>query len=333
MQRGLTILGFILTTLGLGLAQGQGALTIYSGRGESLVGPLVQQFQRETGVRVQVRYGSDAQILAALQEEGERSPADVVWLNTSGALGRAAELGILRPLPSSLLQRPVGFVPASQRWVPITVRLRVLAYNPQRLKAEDLPQSLLDLPRFVREKGLQGRIGWTPTYSSFQDMVAAIILLHGEETARKWLEELKALNPKSYGSSNVAMVDAIRGGEIDLASTNHYYVVRFQRAGFQVAMTQFRDGDVGNLALVTGAGIHRNTRNLQSAIRFLTYLLSEKGQQYFVGNIGEYPVVAKVIPDPRLLPLDEALKKTPKLDFEKLPLDQALRLLRELGIL
>ncbi|GLV47887.1 iron ABC transporter substrate-binding protein [Thermus sp. LT1-2-5] len=321
-----------LTSLSLSLAQQQ-TLTIYSGRGESLVGPLVQQFQRETGIRVQVRYGSDAQILAALQEEGDRSPADVVWLNTSGALGRAAALNLLRPLSESILKRPAGFIPASKRWVPVTVRLRVLAYNPQKFKPEELPQSLLDLPRFVQEKGLQGRIGWTPTYSSFQDMVAAIILLHGEETARRWLTEFKALNPKSYGSSNVAMVDAIRAGEIDLASTNHYYVLRFQRAGFQVAMTSFRNGDVGNLALVTGAGIHRNSRNLAAATRFLTYLLSAKGQQYFVGNIGEYPVVQDVVPDPRLLPLEEALKKTPNLDFEQLPLEQALRLMRELGIL
>ncbi|GGM98452.1 iron ABC transporter substrate-binding protein [Thermus composti] len=333
MERRKLILSLVGTlALGLGLAQ-QPTLTVYSGRGESLVGPLVAQFQRETGIRVQVRYGSDAQILAALQEEGDRSPADVVWLNTSGALGRAAALGLLRPLGESLLNKPVGFVPASKRWVPVTVRLRVLAYNPNRLKPEELPQSLLDLPRFVREKGLLGRVGWTPTYSSFQDMVAAILLLHGEEAARKWLTEFKALNPKSYGSSNVAMVDAIRAGEIDLASTNHYYVLRFQRAGFQVGMAFFKDGDVGNLALVTGAGIHRNSKNLVAATRFLNYLLSEKGQQYFVGNIGEYPVVRGVVQDPRLLPLEEALKKTPKLDFEKLPTEEALKLMRELGVL
>jgi len=98
-------------------------------------------------------------------------------------------------------------------------------------------------------------------------------------------------------------------------------------------MTQFRDGDVGNLLLVTGAGIHRNSRNLEAATRLLTYLLSDRGQQYFVGNIGEYAVTGRVVPDPRLLPLEETRRKSPDLDFERLPLEQALRLLRELGIL
>ncbi len=211
MRKLLTLIG--LTTLSLGLAQ-QATLTLYSGRGQSLVEPILRQFQEETGIRVQVRYGTDAQILAALQEEGSRSPADVLWLNTSGALGQAAAKGLLRPLGETLLGRPVAFVPASRAWVPITVRLRVLAYNPQKVKAEELPDSLLDLPRFVREKGL--RIGWTPTYSSFQDMVAGMILLHGEAKTREWLLSMKALAPKAY-PSNPAMLDAIRAGEVDLA--------------------------------------------------------------------------------------------------------------------
>lgn len=324
----LTLAAF--ATLGA-LAQSP-TLTIYSGRGQSLVEPLVKQFEAKTGIRVQVRYGNDAQILAALQEEGARSPADIFWANTAGALSQASAKGLLRPLGDTLLEKPVAFVPASRTWVPVTMRLRVLAYNPNRIKAEELPESLLDLPRFAREKGLVGRVGWTPTYSSFQDMVAGMIALHGEGKTREWLQAMKALSPKAY-ASNPAMLDAIRAGEVDLGSTNHYYLVRFHRAGYRLGMHHFKEGDVGNLALVTGAGILKTSRNLVAANRFLTFLLSPQAQQYFVGNIGEYPLVKGVVLDPNLLPLEEALRKSPKLDFEKLPLDRALRLLRETGVL
>ena len=248
------------------------------------------------------------------------------------ALGQASAKGLLRPLGETLLEKPIAFVPASRTWVPVTVRLRVLAYNPDRIKAEELPESLLDLPRFAREKGLVGRVGWTPTYSSFQDMVAGMIALYGEEKTREWLLAMKALAPKAY-PSNPAMLDAIRAGEVDLGSTNHYYVVRFRRAGYRLGMHHFRDGDAGNLALVTEAGLLKTSKNLAAATRFLTYLLSPQAQQYFVGNIGEYPLVKGVALDPNLLPLEEALAKSPKLDLEKLPLDRALRLLRETGVL
>lgn len=142
-------------------------LTIYSGRGQSLVEPLVKQFEAETGIRVQVRYSTDAQILAALQEEGSRSPADLFWANTAGALGQASAKGLLRPLGETLLEKPIAFVPASRTWVPVTVRLRVLAYNPDRIKAEELPESLLDLPASPGRRGSwAGWAGPPPTPAS-----------------------------------------------------------------------------------------------------------------------------------------------------------------------
>lgn len=313
------------------LAQAQ-TLTVYTGRGQGLVEPIVRQFEAETGIKVRVRYGTDAQILAALLEEGRRSPADVFWANTAGALGRAQAAGLLLPPGQALLSKPVAFVPESKAWVPLTVRLRVLAYNPKRLKAEELPKSILELPRFAQERGLKGRIGWTPTYSSFQDMVAGMIALYGEARTRAWLLSMRALEPKPY-ASNPAMLEAMRAGEIDLASTNHYYLVRFQKAGYNLGRHFFQDGDAGNLALVTGAGLLKTSKNLPTATRFLSYLLSAKAQQYFASEIGEYPVVKGVVLGPQLLPLEEALKKSPRLNFERLDLEAALKLLRDLGIL
>lgn len=320
----------IVFALGLGaVAQAQQSLTVYTGRGQGLVEPLVKQFQDETGIRVAVRYGRDAEMLAALQEEGSRSPADIFWGNTAGALGVAAERRLLAPLGASLTGRVTAFVPGSRSWVPLTVRLRVVAFNPARVKPEGLPKSILDMPKLTQYKG---RIGWTPTYSSFQDMIAAMVLMHGEARTKAWLEDMKKLEPKSY-PSNPAMMEAIRAGEIDLGSTNHYYIQRFVRAGQQIGTYYFDDGDTGSLALVTGAGILRTSKNSAAANRFLLWLLGNKAQQYFTSEIIEYPVIRGIVSTANLLPLQEAIAKSPRVDFEKLPLETALRLLREAGLL
>lgn len=313
----------------LGLAQAQQSLTVYTGRGQGLVEPLVKQFEAETGIKVNVRYGRDAEILAALQEEGNRSPADIFWANTAGALGAASERGLLVRLGDAVTRVPSYFVPASRLWVPLTIRLRVLAYNPNRVKPEGLPKSIMDLPKLTQYKG---RIGWTPTYSSFQDMIAAMVVQFGEARTRMWLSEMKALEPKSY-ASNPAMMEAIRAGEIDLGSTNHYYIQRYVRAGQPIGTYYFADGDVGGLALVTGAGILKTSKNPASANRFLLWLLSPKGQQFFASEVIEYPVAKGVVLTSNLLPINQAVAKSPKIDFEKLPLDTALKLLREAGLL
>ncbi|MEO0558739.1 MAG: substrate-binding domain-containing protein, partial [Bacteroidota bacterium] len=145
-------------------AESQGTLVVYAGRSQSLVDDAVERFRAETGIEVELRYGNDAEILAALQEEGDASPADVFWANTSGALGAAVEAGLLKAAPDSLLSRPSAFVPSGGQWVPVTTRFRTLAYDPGDIDPATLPSSILDLPS---QEELRGRIGWTPTYSSF----------------------------------------------------------------------------------------------------------------------------------------------------------------------
>lgn len=212
----------LASALALGVAQAQQSLTLYTGRSQALVDKLVQQFQKDTGIKVNVRYGRDAEILAALQEEGSRSPADVFWANTSGALEEAVKRNLLVQLPASLTRQPQEFVPSHGRWVPVSVRFRVAAYNPTKVKDSDFPASVMDLPKVAKFKG---RIGWTPTYSSFQDFITAMRVVKGEAATKAWLQAMIAAGAKAY-PSNPPMLEAMQAGEIDVALTNHYYIQR-----------------------------------------------------------------------------------------------------------
>ena len=315
-----------------GEAAEPGELVVYAGRRQALVERAVDRFREATGIDVQARYGNDAELLAALEEEGIRSRADLFWANTAGALGAAANAGLLTPLPDSLLQIPEAFVPSSGLWTPVTTRFRVLAYDPADVDSSALSASVLDLPE---RTDLRGRIGWTPTYSSFQDFVTAMQLQHGVDTTRAWIQGMKELEPKAYGS-NTPMLEALAAGEIDVALTNHYYVLRMLHgenaaaAEPPVAIHRFAPGDVGNLALVTGAGMLETATNRENAARFLRYLLSEEAQAQSAEMVYEYPVVQGIKLPSYFLPFDEAVRLSPALDFERLrDMEGTLRLLRE----
>jgi iron(III) transport system substrate-binding protein len=345
---GLTSLA-TMVTLGLSSHAAQTPLTVYSGRSSGLVDQIVQAFQKESGIKVNVRYGTDAALYATIQEEGTRSPADVFWVNTAGALVNAAQNGIFQKLPSDLLKRPTEFVPKSGLWVPLSARFRVVAYNPKKLKDTDLPKTVLEMPKLNKFKS---RIGWTPTYSSFQDFISAMRVVHGENKTKQWLLEMKKLEPKSY-PSNTAMLDAMRAGEIDIALTNHYYIQKIIAGvregeyegqaeeqekptapqGNIIGTHYFQAGDVGNLELITGAGILKTSTN-KAAQTFIAYLLSVKTQQVTTKTILEYPVVTGFDLPKTLLPLSEAIRRSPKLEFEKLTdLNGTLKLLRDLNLL
>lgn len=305
-------------------------LVLYAGRSQALVEPLLDRFREETGINVRARFGRDAELLAALEEEGDRSEADLFWANTAGALGAASNAGLLTAMPDSLLERPGAYVPSSGLWVPVTTRFRVLAYNPDAITEGDLPASVMDLPAM---DDLRGRIGWTPTYSSFQDFITAMQLVHGEDSTRTWIQGIEALGPKAY-PSNTPMLEAMLAGEIDVALTNHYYVRRITEGEAEnaesVAIHRFAPGDVGNLALVTGAGVLEAGASEANAHRLLAYLLSPEAQSLAAETVHEYPVLRDAAVPSYLLPFDEAVQLSPEIDFERLRnIEGTLRLLRD----
>ncbi len=332
MRRVLSALLF----LALGLSAFGQTLVVYSGRSKVLVDPLIRRFEAETGIRVRVRYGKDAQLFQLLLEEGRRSPADVFWANSVGALVRAERSGLFAPLAPEVRKLPVRFVPASGRWIPVTFRMRVLAVREGVVP--EPPASVLELPKIA---AYAGRVGWTPRYSSFVDFVTALRAVHGEATAREWLLGMKALTPRSY-AANVPMILDLAQGAIDLALTNHYYVLRVRYGDLKsaprakrapVRIHTFVDGDVGNLALVTGAGVLAGSTRSDLAERFLRFLLGEEAQRFFAEGVHEYPLRPNTPTPPVLLPLESALRKSRSVDPEVFAdTDATLRLLREVGL-
>ncbi|GGM07556.1 extracellular solute-binding protein [Deinococcus aerophilus] len=322
-----------LVLTGTALGQSGQTLTVYSGRAKTFVEPLVQQFEKQTGIKVNVRYGSDAQLVAALREEGNRSPADVFWGNSVGALGELASEGRFVKLGTSLTRNVAGdYLPADRSWLPTTVRFRTLAYNTDKIKPEQLPDSVLDLPKMT---ALKGRIGWTVAYPSFQDFLAGMIAQHGEATTRQWLEGMKALQPRDYKTSNVGMLEAMRSGEIDVALTNHYYIQRVNRLSYPIDTYFFKNGDIGNLGNATGAAILKSSKNTATASRFLSSLVGKDAQTFFLSVNFEYPVIGNILQPTTMRPFSEVTKRSPKLDPTALPknIEKAQKLLRDAGLL
>jgi iron(III) transport system substrate-binding protein len=276
-------------------------VVLYSGRSESLVGPVIELFTEETGMEVQVRYGNTAEIAATLLEEGANTPADVFWAQDPGGLGAVAEAGLLAPLPQDLLdQVPATFRSPDGVWVGITGRARVVAYNTTALTPEDLPADIWD---FV-DPQWHGKIGWAPTNGSFQVMVTAMRNVWGVEKTRQWLEGILANQPVAY-ENNTAVVAAVGAGEVEVGFVNHYYLYRFleeEGEGFE-ARNYFLPGQgPGSLVMVAGAGILQNSAN-PNAEQFIRFLLSKEAQEYFAAETWEYPLTTEVPSPSALTPL------------------------------
>jgi iron(III) transport system substrate-binding protein len=317
---------------GCGGGGGDGTLTIYSGRDQEIVEPLLERFRRASGIELAVRYGDSAELAATIAEEGGNSPADVFFAQDAGSLGAVADEGLLAPLPERLLERvPPAFRDPDGRWVGTSGRVRVVAYNTEALSEEELPDSVLDLadPRW------RGRIGIAPTNASFQAFVTALRLSLGEERTRDWLEALKANRPKRY-ERNLPILEALAAGEIEVGLTNHYYlyILEQERPDAPVANHFLRPGDPGALVNVAGVGILESAGEREEAERFVEFLLSEEGQRFYAEEAqeAEYPLVEGVRPRPGLPPLERLRGPSLPLDALGPELERTLELLSEVGL-
>lgn len=305
----------------------EGPLTVYSGRSESLVGPVLESFTEATGTEVQVKYADTAELVALLLEEGQRSPAGVFFAQDAGALGAVAEAGLFAPLPEALLARvPITYRAAEGEWVGISGRARTVAYT--TTKEFELPASILGFtdPVWVH------RIGWAPANGSFQSFVTALRVVEGEDVARDWLTGILANAPVAY-PKNTAAVEGVAAGEVDVAFVNHYYLLRLLEEhgeDYPVAQSFLAGGDPGALVNVAGVGLLASADQPQAATTLIDYLLGEEAQRYFAEATYEFPLVAGVPADPRLPAIDEL--EVPDVDLSELAdLQGTVTLLRDVG--
>ena len=306
-----------------------GDLVLYVGRSESLVGPIIEQFGDATGINVQVKYAGTSELAATLQEEGDRSPADVFFAQDPGGLGAVEDM--FAPVPDSVLSLVPEWARSPEgRWVGVSGRARTVVYNPETLSEADLPDDVWD---FV-DPEWKGRIGWAPTNASFQTMVTAMRVLWGEDRTREWLEGVQTNDPTIY-PKNTPQVAAVAAGEIDVGLVNHYYLFRFlaeEGDSFPARNYHPRAGGPGAVVMVAGAGILSSGENRENAERFLEFMLSPVAQQYFAGQTFEYPLVEGVKTDRLLVPFDEI--NQPSVPLKDLAdLEGTVKLLQETGVL
>ena len=305
-------------------------ITVYSGRSEELVAPLLEQFTAATGIEVELRAGDSGELAAQILTEGDASPADLFFSQDAGALGALQAAGLLGELPAELLD----VVPAEYRsstgvWVGTSGRARVLVVNPDLVT--DAPTTIDEL----LDPQWKGRIGFAPNNASWQSFVTGLRVIRGDEAARTWLEAFAANEPVAY-EKNSAVRDAVDTGEVAIGLVNHYYLyekIAADGAENVTAVNQFlAPGDPGGLVNVAGVGIPASSDQRDAALALVEFLLSEVGQTYFAETTFEYPLRAGIALADGLPTLDAL--QPPALDLSDLSsIAETQQMLDDVGLL
>jgi iron(III) transport system substrate-binding protein len=305
-------------------------ITVYSGRTSNLIGPLLEDFAESSGIDIEVRYGQSADLALLIDQEGDRSPADIFISQSPGAVGFLAGKGKLRPIGDEVLGLvPGGFRNADGLWIGISGRVRVIVYNRHLVDPSELPDSVFELT----EERFRDRVAVAPANGSFQDFVTAMRETHGDDVTLAWLEGLVANDARAY-ANNTSIVQAVGRGDVPMGLVNHYYNFRAKAEDPGVASENyyFPNRNIGSLMIVTAIGVLSTTDDPELADQLVEYMLSESAQQFYSDKTFEYPLAAGVAPSSVLPPLSSIGVAT--YDFDQLGggLERTKELIDESGL-
>jgi iron(III) transport system substrate-binding protein len=303
-----SVLGAVLACLVVCVVAADGVLaadtlTIYSGRAERLIKPVLDEFTAKTGVQVNLLSSGTTELVNRLKAEGDRTPADLFLTNDAASLEQARAAGILRPLNMREVERaiPPQFRAPDNAWVGLSGRFWIIVYNKTLVKSEEL-KSLLDLGN----SKWKDKIAIPNAGSEYlQAGVSVIRATYGDAKTKEFLEGLRDNAGSQVYQKSSQIVEAVAKGQAALGIVNHYYVYRHLAAQPTAPIAAFmpdqQDGGMGAIMNVAGVGIVKSTKRLESAKLLVEFLVAQAGQKLFADLDKEYPLHPDVKADPALV--------------------------------
>ena len=295
-------------------------VNIYSARQEELIKPLLDNFSRDTGIKVNLITGKPDELISRLASEGRNSPADILISTDVGRLYRAKTQGVLQAIQSEALTTAIPEElrdPAGQ-WYGLTMRARPIMYVPGKVS----PQQLSTYADLADPKW-RGRICIRSSDNIYnQSMVAGLIAHQGAAAAEQWVKGLVANFARPPRGGDRDQISAAANGVCDIAIANTYYLGGMladpqQRATAEKVKVFWPDQDgKGAHINISGAAVTAHAPNKTNAVRLLEYMVTAQAQQWYAETNHEYPVVAGVQASDLLQQMGEF--KADKLNMDKL---------------
>ncbi|MGB1294018.1 MAG: Fe(3+) ABC transporter substrate-binding protein [Flavobacteriales bacterium] len=306
----------------------ENVVNIYTHRFYDTDKQIIDLFEKETGIKVNVKKDKADKLIALLQAEGKKSEADILVTVDAGRLGYAKSLDLLQPFESDYITKtvPAHLIDSENNWVSLTQRARVIAYDKEKVKPEDLSTY-----EALTEERWKGQINVRSSNNIYnQSLMASIIANTNKEEAVEWASGIVSNMARPPKGNDRDQVKQVALGEGSLAIINTYYLGKLinssnqleAEAGRSVGLFFPNQNTTGTHINVSGAGITKYAPNKDNATKFIEFLLSPTAQKMYAKSNYEYPVHPNVEPSELLKSWGDF--KMDELSLEKLYLNNQI---------
>jgi len=275
-------IGLFLAVAALAAVTGCGGkqqpeVVVYTALDRGFSEPILQEFEKTTGIKARVKYDVEATktvgLVSAIRAECERPRCDVFWNNEIVNTIRLKNEGLLTPYrPKAAEPFPAVFKDPEGHWSGFAARARVLLVNTNIVKAGEEPDSIYSLadPKWKGRTGIAKPLfGTTATHASC--LFAAL----GEEKAAEFFESLKE-NEIRVMSGNKGVALDVAAGRLAFGITDTDDAIIEVEGGkpVKIVYPDSRPDQLGALFIPNTLALVKNGPNPKAARKLIEYLLS-----------------------------------------------------------
>jgi iron(III) transport system substrate-binding protein len=250
-------------------------VTIYVSTDRVFSEPVLQEYERRSGVEVNAVYDTEETkstgLANRLLAENARPQADVFWSNEPVRTLVLKSRDVLAPYRSPNAEGiPPVLVDPDGYWTGFSARMRVIVYNTKTVKVEEAPKSIFELA----DPKWKGQIAMAdPRFGSTSFHVAALYALAGDEKMDDFFRRLKA-NDVRIVDGNSVVRDLVARGDLKAGLTDTDDVNVAIENGQPVSMVlPDRDG-MGVPVMPNMVSLIANAPHPEEGKQLIDYLLS-----------------------------------------------------------
>ncbi|BFU59414.1 Fe(3+) ABC transporter substrate-binding protein [Rodentibacter abscessus] len=300
MKKSLSALALTLSTFVAGSALAANEVNIYSYRQPYLIEPILKDFEKDTGIKVNFIF-ADKGLVDRVKREGELSPADVLLTVDISRVMEIVNSGLAQPVQSEVLKQniPAQYRDSNDQWFALTARTRAIYTSKDRVGKLPADFTYYDLAK----PELKGKVCVRSGKNAYNvSLVASMIAQDGEAKAKSFLEGLKANLAQKPQGGDRDQVKAIKEGVCDYALGNSYYFGKMledekQRSWAEAVYINFPNQQAqGSHMNISGVAVAKYAPNKANAIKLVEYLSGDKAQGMYAQLNHEYPIKADIKP-------------------------------------
>jgi iron(III) transport system substrate-binding protein len=299
--------------------QSQDEVVVYCALDTEFSQPILEEFERQTGIRVLAKYDAESTKTVGLAntilQEANRPRCDLFWNNEILHTLRIEKAGLLAEYRSPAAGGfPAAYLSPDGRWHGFAARARILIVNTDLVPRDEFPDSIEDLA----DPKWKGKVGIAkPLFGTTATHAAVLFAAWGDERARQFFERLKDNDVQILSGNRQVAADVARGAlAFGLTDTDDAMVERDKASPVAIVFPDQGEEQIGTLFIPNTLALIKGGPHPQHARRLVDYLLRPEVEARLAqGASAQFPVNPAVKEKSRAAPKDGAKIRWMAADF------------------